>query len=145
MTQQFSKLNKIGSTFKSSKLRPKANFTIGQKIKNETSSDSEDEYENSIFQPSISVESGASHYITDSSGDRSIEQGLEATEDNVVDTFLPGVGNYSWFVFLVFRCLSKNGTTLLPFSNAVLSIICFLLPLLMLHILISTPFKTYII
>lgn len=115
MTQQFSKLNKIGNTFKSNRINKKANFTIGQKAKNETSSDSDEDYENSIFQPNdISVQRGTSHYVTDSSCDRSIETGLEATEDNLVsspvDTFLPGVGNYFWFVFTIIRlvfCVKK--------------------------------------
>ncbi|XP_049823594.1 phosphatidylinositide phosphatase SAC2 isoform X2 [Aethina tumida] len=101
MTQQFSKLNKISSTFKP-KPKSRANFTIGVQNKTETSSDSEDEYENSIFQPNESTESGASlHYATDSSsnsGDRSrsIEQAFEATEDSVLSSsaecFMPGVG-----------------------------------------------------
>lgn len=95
MTQQFSKLNKIGNTFKS-KQRPKPNFIIGQKPRNETSSDSEDDYENSIFQPEISVETNAPQYVSDLID---VEQGVEVTESSVitspkVDTFLPGVGNY---------------------------------------------------
>ncbi|KAG5890101.1 hypothetical protein JTB14_026472 [Gonioctena quinquepunctata] len=98
MTQQFSKLNKIGNTFKTGRLKPKTGFIIGQSPRNETSSDSDDDYEHSIFQPDIRVESGtALRYITDSSCDRSIEQGLEATEDPLLppkkpDGFLPGVG-----------------------------------------------------
>lgn len=97
MTQQFSKLNKIGNSFKS-KPRQKPNFTIGQKSKNETSSDSEEDYENSIFQPDISVETEAQRYVSDLI-DIGIEQGLEMTEETMisspkVDTFLPGVGNY---------------------------------------------------
>lgn len=102
MTQQFSRLNKIGNTFKS-RQRQKPNFTIGQKPKNETSSDSEDDYENSIFQPDISVETDARQYVSDLI-DIGIEQGVEMTEDTMitspkVDTFLPGVGNYFWFVY----------------------------------------------
>lgn len=98
MTQQFSKLNKIGSTFKARHNRQKANFTIGQKPKTETSSDSEDDYENSIFQPDISVETDAPQYVSDLI-DVGIEQGVEMTEDTMmsspkVDAFMPGVGNY---------------------------------------------------
>ncbi|XP_008198080.1 phosphatidylinositide phosphatase SAC2 isoform X1 [Tribolium castaneum] len=86
MTQQFSKLNKIGSTFKKSKLK-KANFTIG--TNKESSSDTDDDYENSIFQPNASTESGSLHFATDSSSSTShVEEGVEATED----TFLPSVG-----------------------------------------------------
>ncbi|XP_044259683.1 phosphatidylinositide phosphatase SAC2 isoform X2 [Tribolium madens] len=86
MTQQFSKLNKIGSTFKKSKLK-KANFTIG--TNKESSSDTDDDYENSIFQPNASTESGSLHFATDSSSTTSqVEEGVEATED----TFLPSVG-----------------------------------------------------
>ncbi|CAH1279099.1 unnamed protein product [Diabrotica balteata] len=92
VTQQFSKLNKIGNSFKSSRLKPK--FTVGQKNKNETSSDSDEEYENSIFQPDI--QTGISPQSMDSPGNRSIEQGLEATEDiditPKIDAFLPSVG-----------------------------------------------------
>ncbi|XP_072393622.1 phosphatidylinositide phosphatase SAC2 isoform X3 [Diabrotica undecimpunctata] len=92
VTQQFSKLNKIGNSFKSSRLKPK--FTVGQKNKNETSSDSDEEYENSIFQPD--VQTGISPQSMDSPGNRSIEQGLEATEDiditPKIDAFLPSVG-----------------------------------------------------
>lgn len=97
MTQQFSKLNKIGNTFKS-RQRQRPDFTIGHKQKQETSSDSEDDYENSIFQPNIAVETDAPQYVSDLI-DIGIEQGEEVTEDTVitspkVDTFLPGVGNY---------------------------------------------------
>lgn len=97
MTQQFSKLNKIGNTFKS-RNRQQPNFTIGHKPKNETSSDSEDDYENSIFQPDISIETDSQQYVSDLI-DIGIEQGVEMTEDTVmtspkIDTFMPGVGNY---------------------------------------------------
>ncbi|CAH0554343.1 unnamed protein product [Brassicogethes aeneus] len=96
MTQQFSKLNKIGSSFKA-KPKPRANFTIGQHSKNETSSDSEEEYEN-IFQPN--QDSGSLQYATDSSTNsahNSIEQAFEvALEDSIhnkeVECFMPGVG-----------------------------------------------------
>ncbi|XP_060529101.1 phosphatidylinositide phosphatase SAC2 isoform X2 [Cylas formicarius] len=92
MTQQFSKLNKL--SFKHNKLK-EPHFTIGLQSKHDTSSDSEDEYENSIFQPSISAESGNSlQYPTDSSSG-SIEQGHECIEDSVLanqDSFLPSVG-----------------------------------------------------
>ncbi|KAJ8983827.1 hypothetical protein NQ317_008953 [Molorchus minor] len=98
MTQQFSKLNKIGTSFKQNRAKQKTDFSIGHK--NETSSDSDEEYENSIFQPNVSIESGTSlQYAADSSFNRSnhsIEQGLEVTENSLlsskVDTFLPGVG-----------------------------------------------------
>nr|XP_023023491.1 phosphatidylinositide phosphatase SAC2 [Leptinotarsa decemlineata] len=109
MTQQFSKLNKIGSSFKSSKSKQKPDFRVGQKIRNETSSDSEEEYENSIFQPHINEESGTSlQYVTDYSCNRSIEQGLEAMEDTVLsttslDSFLPGVG--------IVMCNQNDGAT----------------------------------
>lgn len=85
MTQQFSKLNKIGNTFKKSKFK-RANFTIG--TNKESSSDSDDDYENSIFQPNVSTESGSLHFATDSSSSDRVEEAVEATED----TFLPGVG-----------------------------------------------------
>jgi hypothetical protein len=99
MTQQFSKLNKIGNTFKKNKFR-RANFTIGA-TKNESSSDTDDDYENSIFQPN---ESGSLHFATDSSSNSehrsniSIEQAVEATENTMLtsesktDAFLPSVG-----------------------------------------------------
>lgn len=102
MTQQFSKLNKLGATFKQSKKTPK--FTIG-KSKAETSSESEDDYEESIFQPNVH-EASSFKYGTDSSSsvERNysfIEQGVEVTEqlkvdeqllDTKADTFLPSVG-----------------------------------------------------
>ncbi|CAG9858735.1 unnamed protein product [Phyllotreta striolata] len=92
VTQQFSKLNKIGSTFKS-----RTKVEDGQKIKNEASSDSDEEYESSIFQPKVEAASAA-YPDTSSPGNQSIEQGLEVKEDelslsiNKTDTFLPGVG-----------------------------------------------------
>ncbi|KAJ8920227.1 hypothetical protein NQ315_011888 [Exocentrus adspersus] len=100
MSQQFSKLNKISHSFKQSRSLKKPNFSIGQQPKNESSSDSDEDYENSIFQPDASIESTSLQYATDSSGDQSqasIEQGLEATEDSLLppsseDAFLPGVG-----------------------------------------------------
>ncbi|XP_018575995.1 phosphatidylinositide phosphatase SAC2 isoform X2 [Anoplophora glabripennis] len=101
MTQQFSKLNKISHSFKQNKSMQKPNFSIGQQRKNESSSDSDEDYENSIFQPNESIQDRTSlQYATDSSCDRSnnsIEQGLEVTEDSFIpptnkDTFLPGVG-----------------------------------------------------
>ncbi|XP_057652993.1 phosphatidylinositide phosphatase SAC2 isoform X2 [Diorhabda carinulata] len=95
VTQQFSKFNKISNSFKTSKFKPKPKFVVGQKPKNETSSDSDEEYETSIFQPDI--QTGILPYAVDSSTNRSIEQGLEMTEDIIdlpqkVDTFLPSVG-----------------------------------------------------
>lgn len=106
MTQQFSKLNKLSTPFKQNRSKH-AKFSIGLKLKPDSSSESEEEYENSIFQPNISVESGGSlQYATDSSSsnDKSVEQGIELTENslladskvadnkNAVDTFLPSVG-----------------------------------------------------
>lgn len=102
MSQQFSKLNKLGATFKQSKKAPK--FTIG-KAKPETSSESDDDYEESIFQPNIHAVSPFK-YGTDSSSsieknESFIEEGIEVTEqlmvdeqmlDTKVDAFLPSVG-----------------------------------------------------
>lgn len=102
MSQKISKLNKLGATFKPSKKEPK--FTIG-KPKQETSSDSDDDYENSIFQPNTPAETSLL-YGTDSSSsfdknDLFIERGIELTEqshldepiiDSKSDTFLPSVG-----------------------------------------------------
>lgn len=68
MTQQFSKLNKISLK---SKLKAKPNFTIGQQKKPDSSSESEEEYENSIFQPH--EDNGSNHYA--SSDNLSVEQG----------------------------------------------------------------------
>lgn len=68
MTQQFSKLNKIGSSFKKNKFK-RANFTIGNNNnnKNDSSTDSEDDYENSIFQPNETIGNMSSQFATDSS------------------------------------------------------------------------------
>ncbi|XP_030753570.1 phosphatidylinositide phosphatase SAC2 isoform X2 [Sitophilus oryzae] len=84
MTQQFSKLNKI--SFKS-KLNPKPRFTIGQRTRRDSTSDSDEDYENSIFQPQTGSASG-------SSTEPSVEQGLECTEGALIneDVFLPSVG-----------------------------------------------------
>ncbi|KAI4462333.1 hypothetical protein MML48_5g00013028 [Holotrichia oblita] len=105
MTQQFSKLNKFSPRFKSKSKQAK--FSIGfSKSNNYSSSDSEDDYENNIFQPSSSVESGASlRFDSNSSlGDKNsaeIEQGVEITENSKFvepllqerpETFLPSVG-----------------------------------------------------
>ncbi|KRT82343.1 hypothetical protein AMK59_4188, partial [Oryctes borbonicus] len=105
VTQQFSKLNKFSPRFKSKSKQPK--FSIGfSKGNNYSSSDSEEDYENNIFQPHSSVESGASLRFDSSSslGDKNsadVEQGIEITENsNFVDkllndrseTFLPSVG-----------------------------------------------------
>ncbi|XP_063921192.1 phosphatidylinositide phosphatase SAC2 isoform X1 [Zophobas morio] len=102
MTQQFSKLNKIGNTFKKNKFK-RANFTIGANNNKESSSDTDDDYENSIFQPNA-TDTGSLHFATDSSsnsGNRSnisIEQAEEATENSILsgesksDAFLPSVG-----------------------------------------------------
>lgn len=105
MTQQFSKLNKLSAPFKQNRSK-QTKFSIGLKFKHDSSSESEEEYENSIFQPNISVESGTSlQYATDSSSsnDKSVEEGVELTEHSCIteskvpdkntgDTFLPSVG-----------------------------------------------------
>ena len=90
MTQQFSRLNKLGSSLKPKKKVPK--FTIGKT--KDSSSESEEEYENSIFQPNASMESTSLHYDSGSDkNDSYIEQGIELTEDTkVMETFLPSVG-----------------------------------------------------
>ncbi|KAK9882655.1 hypothetical protein WA026_022521 [Henosepilachna vigintioctopunctata] len=90
MSQHFSKLNKIGNKFKSSKSKP-ANFSVGQTNTSEVSSDSEDEGDSSIFQPNDHS------YIGNSSSSSEIEQGEEINEEttlgiNIQDSFLPGVG-----------------------------------------------------
>lgn len=100
MSQQFSKLNKLGATFKQSKKTPK--FTIG-KPKPETSSESEDDYEESIFQPNKQASSVKYGSDSSSSAEKNsfIEQGIELTEqlkleeaivEPKLDTFLPSVG-----------------------------------------------------
>nr|CAH7731652.1 unnamed protein product [Callosobruchus chinensis] len=97
VTQQFSKLNKIGDRFKPKRMKQRADFIVGQKSRNETSSESDEDYENSIFQPNIDIESRrAMQYVTDG-GVEGIEQGVEVTEDvpssgSSHDSFLPGVG-----------------------------------------------------
>nr|CAI5823134.1 unnamed protein product [Callosobruchus analis] len=97
VTQQFSKLNKIGDRFKPKRMKQRADFIVGQKGRNETSSESDEDYENSIFQPNIGIESRrAMQYVTDV-GLEGIEQGVEVTEDlpssgSNHDSFLPGVG-----------------------------------------------------
>ncbi|VEN60143.1 unnamed protein product [Callosobruchus maculatus] len=97
VTQQFSKLNKIGDRFKPKRMKQRADFIVGQKGRNETSSESDEDYENSIFQPNIDIESRrAMQYVTDASV-VGIEQGVEVTEDlpssgSNHDSFLPGVG-----------------------------------------------------
>lgn len=105
MTQQFSKLNKFSPRFKSKSKQAK--FSIGfSKSNNYSSSDSEEDYENNIFQPSSSAGSGTSlHFDSNSSfGDKhsaEIEQGVEITENSKFvdpllqerpETFLPSVG-----------------------------------------------------
>lgn len=105
MTQQFSKLNKFSPSFKSKSKQAK--FSIGfTKSNNYSSSDSEEDYENNIFQPNSSVESGHSlHFDSNSSLDKKngvdIEQGVEITENSTFidnlrperpETFLPSVG-----------------------------------------------------
>ncbi|KAL1494584.1 hypothetical protein ABEB36_010159 [Hypothenemus hampei] len=90
MTQQFSKLN-----FKS-KLKSKPSFTIGQHTKQDSSSDSEEEYENSIFQPRASGDVTSNvNASSDSDSLISLEQGVECTENPLMsgdDAFLPSVG-----------------------------------------------------
>lgn len=95
VTQQFSKLNKLGTPFKNVRSKH-AKFTIGFGTKQDSSSESdEEEYENSIFQPN--EESGSLQYATDSSSSV-VEEGVELTEDSVLpskkseDAFLPSVG-----------------------------------------------------
>ncbi|XP_066141253.1 phosphatidylinositide phosphatase SAC2 isoform X2 [Euwallacea fornicatus] len=92
MTQQFSKLNKIALK---SKLKSKPNFSIGQPRRPESSSESDEEYENSIFQPHASGDNSSLHYASDSSADLSLEQAMECTENPLAsgdDVFLPSVG-----------------------------------------------------
>jgi len=72
MTQQFSKLNKMSLK---SKLKKKPSFSIGQAKKHDSSSESDEEYENSIFQPRISGDNTLHQYASDSSVDLSVEQG----------------------------------------------------------------------
>lgn len=88
-------------------MQPK--FVVGKSEKSESSSESEDEYENSIFQPNVAIEATSMHYSTDNSGnstdknDSYIEEGVELTENTnlfetgvldpiTIDTYLPGVG-----------------------------------------------------
>lgn len=96
MTQQFSKLNKLGAPFKQKK---QAKFSIGKKA--ESSSDSDDDYENSIFQPDMKRDKGSLQYATDSScsfDKNDVEEAVEAVEDpssvdvKPADVFMPGVG-----------------------------------------------------
>ncbi|XP_025834417.1 phosphatidylinositide phosphatase SAC2 isoform X2 [Agrilus planipennis] len=86
VTQQFKKINRLGSPFMKS--QKTSTFVIGGSKQTESSSESEDEaYENSIFQPKK---------------EDMIEQGIELTETSKVyespktelkpDTFLPSVG-----------------------------------------------------
>lgn len=95
VTQQFSKLNKLGTPFKNVNSK-NTKFTIGFGTKQNSSSESEEEeYENSIFQPN--KESSSLQYATDSSSSL-IEEAVELTEDSVLsskkseDSFLPSVG-----------------------------------------------------
>ncbi|XP_065155717.1 phosphatidylinositide phosphatase SAC2 isoform X2 [Atheta coriaria] len=88
MSQQFSKLNRLGSSLKPKK-PPK--FTIGKK--NESSSDSEEEYETSIFQPNA-IDGSPLLQFDSAASDKQfvIDQAIEALEDNKPDSFLPSVG-----------------------------------------------------
>ncbi|XP_044754264.1 phosphatidylinositide phosphatase SAC2 isoform X2 [Coccinella septempunctata] len=91
MSNQFSKLNRIGSKLKRGKSRP-ANFVVGQN-KLEVSSDSEEEGDSSIFQP----DARDPNYGGNTSSSGEIEQGEEADEGSYLsgskpDSFLPGVG-----------------------------------------------------
>lgn len=94
VTQQFSKLNKLSTPFKNVRSK-NTKFTIGFGTKQDSSSESEEEYENSIFQPN--EETGSVHYATDSSSSV-VEEGVEVTEGSVLsskkseDSFLPSVG-----------------------------------------------------
>ncbi|XP_017769575.1 PREDICTED: phosphatidylinositide phosphatase SAC2 isoform X2 [Nicrophorus vespilloides] len=87
MSQQFSRLNRLGSSLKPKRRSPK--FTIGKKV--ESSSESDEEYETSIFQPDNCAESGTSLQLH-SDSDNNIEQAVEVTEDSSKDSFLPSVG-----------------------------------------------------
>lgn len=84
VTQQFSKL---GTPFKNVRSK-NTKFTIGFGSKQDSSSESEEEYENSIFQPNDRTDSNSSV----------LEEGIEATEDSITsskkseDSFLPSVG-----------------------------------------------------
>lgn len=87
-------LNKLGTPFKNVRAKH-AKFTIGFGTKQDSSSESEEEYENSIFQPND--ENSSLHYATDSSSSV-VEEGIEVTEESVLsskkseDSFLPSVG-----------------------------------------------------
>lgn len=90
MSNQFSKLNRIGSKLKKGKSRP-VDFAVGKTDKLDVSSDSEEDRDSSIFQPKAD---DLNFGNTSSSGE--IEQGEEAEEEHYLtgksDTFLPGVG-----------------------------------------------------
>lgn len=95
VTQQFSKLNRFGAPFNSKKSKVvSAKFSVGKKP--DSSSDSEDDYETSIFQPSPSSDRGSQAFST------YVEEGTEAIEEPSLyqnplpeakdDAFLPSVG-----------------------------------------------------
>ncbi|KAF5298153.1 hypothetical protein FQA39_LY02577 [Lamprigera yunnana] len=126
MTQQISKLKKLSSPIIPKKSRRNPKFMVGKSERSESSSDSEDEYENSIFQPNTSLDSSSLQYSTDNSLNSVekqffIEQGIELTEDfklydltsdNNTDTFLPSVG-------IVMRSSNDLGDTLGVIENNV--------------------------
>ncbi|XP_022917953.1 phosphatidylinositide phosphatase SAC2 isoform X2 [Onthophagus taurus] len=96
MSHQFSKLNKFGPSFKK---QPK--FEIGHPKQNETSSESDEEYDDNIFQPKEVVGTACSSPYDAFPGFQNIEQGVEITEDSqiidaklteVPDSHIPGVG-----------------------------------------------------
>lgn len=120
VTQQFSKLNKLSTPFKNVRSK-NAKFTIGFGAKHDTSSESEEEYENSIFQPN--EDSGSLHYATDSSSSV-VEEGIEVTEDSVLatkkseDSFLPSVGIVMGSQSETENLQGKFGTLLNSYMNS---------------------------
>lgn len=95
VTQHFSKLNRFGAPFNSKKPKAAAaKFSVGKKP--DSSSDSEEDYETSIFQPSPSSDRGSQAFAL------YVEAGTEAIEEPSLyenplpeakdDAFLPSVG-----------------------------------------------------
>lgn len=100
VTQQFFKLNRFGAPFNSKKPKvapakfSSGTFSVGKKP--DSSSDSEDDYETSIFQPSPSSDQGSQAFAS------YVEEGTEAIEEPSLyenplpeakdDAFLPSVG-----------------------------------------------------
>lgn len=106
MTQQFSKLNKFSPSFKKNRTK-QAKFTIGKDDQqNDSSTDTDEESDNNIFEPHVSTAEMA--YIESNSSSASgcpedsyVERALEVTEDmklvekrkvDLPETYLPGVG-----------------------------------------------------